>query len=86
MFLLLGLTDLTVAKEAEYEDVSRDELGGLFDVWGSASAALDNFFFEQLQVGEGYSYAVYSRSSIYTFEVNSGYTADKMRVKITKYE
>lgn len=83
---MLGLSALTVAKEAEYKDVSRGDLQGLFDVWGSASATLDNFFFEQLKGGEGYSYAVYSGSSIYMFEVSSGYTADKMRVKINQYE
>ena len=79
------LAALTVVKEAEYKDVARDELEGLFNVWGSANATLDDFFFEQLQAGEGYSYVVDAGSDVYLFEVSSGSTADKLSVKITKY-
>lgn len=88
ILLLSGpdLAALTVVKEAEYENVARDELESIFDVWGSANAILDGFFFEQLQVGEGYSYVVDAGSSVYLFEVSSTSTADKMRVKITKYK
>lgn len=87
MFLRSGpdIAALAVVKEAEYEEVARGDLDGLFDLWWSASAALDDFLFEQLQVGKGFSYVVDSGSNIYTFEVSSGATADKMRLKITKY-
>ena len=74
-----------MVKEAEYRDFARDELEGLSNVWGSANATLDDFFFEQLQAREGYSYVVDAGSDIYLFEVTSGSTADKMSVKITKY-
>ena len=45
----------------------------------------DDFFSEQLQAGEGYSYVVGAGSDVYLFEVSSGSTADKLSVKITKY-
>ena len=45
----------------------------------------DDFFSEQLQAGEGYSYVVDAGSDVYLFEVSSGSTADKLSVKITKY-
>ena len=44
---------LWLVTQVEYEEVARSDLDDLFDLWGSASAILDDFLFEQMQAGEG---------------------------------
>ena len=80
-----SLDGLTPDAEMSFDNVARNGLERLLNVWGVANVALDSFSFEQLSVGEGYSFVVDSGSWLYKLDLRPASTPGNMGLNLTRY-